>query len=229
MAAAAVFACGTLLIIVDPAPSGSERAAASQVEAKETRVDRQEPAPNAASPTVDHDGAPEPESNPVARRSVLSKVMRRGYAARPKASPQRVAVDEVEAHESLRASVISAVRRRDLSPAARHETLVQTLEESGPSSASWTRPSPEVFSAWKASLPSEFAAGIGKARCYRAGCLLPVSFQTAEAYEAAAEAFRSIHDPELPHGGRVLLPPKTNADGDVETGWLMLPPPPARS
>jgi len=165
----------------------------------------------------------------VARRSLLARVRRRGYAASPESSLSEAAIDEVDSRESFRAAMVSAIRRLDLSPTERHETIVRRLEESGASSEPWTRPAPEVFSTWEASLPLDPALRMGEARCFRAGCLLPVSYETAEAYEAAAEVFRSMHDPELPHGGRILLPPRTNEDGDVETGWLMLPPQPKSS
>ena len=68
-----------------------------------------------------------------------------------------------------------------------------------------------------------------EAQCFRAGCLLPVRYASTEEYEAAAEAFRTIHDPDAPHGARIMLPPRTGADGMVETGWIMLPPKPEGS
>lgn len=221
-AAVAVGSCAGLSIVI-PSSSSSDEPAPSQPRSETSRVPRRD---SPATPALRSRGR---ETEPIARRSLLAEVRRRGYAAGPESPPTEAALHEVETPESLRASVISAIRRLDLSPAERHETIIRRLEESGSSSEPWTRPAPEVFSTWGASLPTDLVPRIGESRCYRAGCLLPVSYETTEAYEAAAEVFRSMHDPELPHGGRILLPPRTNEDGGVETGWIMLPPQPTSS
>jgi len=216
------------LFIVVESSSSSDEPGPSQPRAETSRVAGCE---SPATPALGSEGR---ETEPVARRSLLAEFRRRGYAAGPEPSSAEAAldeveIDEVEAAESLRASVISAIRRLDLSPAERHETIIRRLEQSGYSSEPWTRPAPEVFSTWGASLPTDLAPRIGESRCFRAGCLQPVSYESADAYEAAAEVFRSMHDPELPHGGRILLPPRTNEHGGVETGWIMLPPHPKSS
>jgi hypothetical protein len=194
-----------------------------------SRPDR--PARTAADPA--RDGAtelkPDRPLQPTKESSddeAAAEAMVQAFAARMVEAPYgSEGISDAE-YRARRDPIIAAVRRSELSPEGRHEAMTRALEESGTSSEPWTHDFPATADTWRARMPPETRPQLGQPRCFRGGCLQPVAFASMEDYQAAAEAFRRLDDRDLLHGGRMLLPPRTHADGSIGTGWILLPPRP---
>lgn len=184
---------------------------------------------DASRPPSTERGAEDPRTDPEALKRMLAEALLAAQAARLDESTPQEDASAAEGYRALLSEVISAIRRLELTPAQRHEAIAAALESSGPSQEPWTRASAEAFSSWEALMPPSIVPSASTPRCFRAGCLLPVSYSSWEEYEEAAKTFRLIHDPSPDHGGRILLPPRPKPDGSVDSGWIMLPPRPSAS
>jgi hypothetical protein len=187
-------------------------------------------------------GVPAPEvERPAATRSASAQgtevlvAPKDPRSGEPLASLELDEMDEVAAAEAedpaaearrIRLPLIMAIRGRHSSPEARREAMLEALRRSGASSEDWTREASTVFARWDAALAVDIARAVElrEARCFRAGCEVPVVFPDRAAFERAATAFRSIHEAEAVHGGRVQTPPVVRPDGTIEASWLMLRP-----
>lgn len=127
-------------------------------------------------------------------------------------------------YDALRSPVVAAVRRLDLEPSERSAAILEAVRSSGESDEAWTESAPAIVDTWLQYMPSEIETG--GVTCYRAGCVVQVRAETEEHYRDIANAFRAINDPELPHGGRIQAPPSVTANGEVESFWVILRPPP---
>lgn len=123
--------------------------------------------------------------------------------------------------------VLQAIRNPELEPEERRLCMLAALEDSGPSDEPWTTESRSIFSGWSGAFPSELELNVDVdgARCYRAGCVVPVTFADRETYERAAREFRKIPEEGATHGGRVQTPADFGADGKLEASWIFLRPP----
>jgi hypothetical protein len=128
--------------------------------------------------------------------------------------------------ERLRAPVIAAIRTPELDPLERRVRILAAMAESGPSDEPWTRDRRAIFEGWDRALGSAGERNVDyeSAECFRAGCVVTVTFPDDKAFEASFAAFRTLSETGQAHGGRVQTPPEVQADGRVQSSWIFLRP-----
>jgi hypothetical protein len=126
----------------------------------------------------------------------------------------------------LRRPVISAIRGDFSTPAEKRDAMRAALEGTGPTREPWSTRAPRVFDDWRDALPMKLAAKtkLSAPECFRAGCLVTVSFEDRETYEAAARTLRELPGEDARHGGRMQSPPEIGPDGHVSALWMMFRP-----
>lgn len=136
--------------------------------------------------------------------------------------------DEAPAGTSTRelvAPVIRAIRGDYANAQARKEAMLDGLRRSGPTSEGWAASGRSVFQSWAESVAKVVPVSVRNESiaCYQAGCEATVSFDSPEAAEQAAAAFRAIQEPGAPHGGRVQTP-AVEENGALTASWILLRP-----
>lgn len=103
--------------------------------------------------------------------------------------------------------------------------MLRAIEASGVSQEPWTERAQGSFDAWRGAMPESAlrALRVGPVACFRAGCVVEVSFASEAAYQEAARAFRTIAERDPAHGGRVQTPADIRA-GKIVANWIMLRP-----
>lgn len=144
------------------------------------------------------------------------------------APPTELSEEELSVVEEvslLRKPVIDAIRAVAVSKAEKYDRMREALHDSGGSGEGWTRQAQDVFAGWSRQLDGKGGElDSASIRCYLAGCESLVYFDSEDAYDASAAAFRSLSEVEVTHGGRVQTPPKQLEDGRWVAAWLMMRP-----
>jgi hypothetical protein len=162
----------------------------------------------------------------TARLEAIGAAARRLPAAPPpirEESPKAVTAPDVA---ELRRPLIDAIRGNFATPADRRAAMRAALEDSGPTREPWSTQAGRVFDDWRDALPMKLSAKtkLSVPQCFRAGCMISVSFQDRETYEAAARTLRELPGEDARHGGRMQSPPEIAPDGQITALWMMFRP-----
>jgi hypothetical protein len=191
-----------------------------------------------------HEDAPAPRTGQTAQaptsEAIAPELVRpaRELAATPqddslRTAPARTASeqptvtkdDSVATLPPLRAPIIQAIRAGGQTPQEKRASMLRAIETSGASQEAWTERAQRSFDGWRGAIPESARRGLrmGPVACFRAGCVVEVSFASEAAYQEAARAFRTISEREASHGGRVQTPPDAQS-GKIVANWIMLRP-----
>ena len=157
-----------------------------------------------------------------------------GESSAPPASAKPVSAPPVQPARSLppptldfKHELLNAINLTD--PKETQVALRAALEHTGASSAAWTATAKDSIAAWEqrfgaAGSDATDIVRLGSVQCYVGGCIVPVTFASAQVFDLKSESL--MFAPDVTHwtGPSVRSSQVTEADGTVTVEWVLLNP-----